>query len=100
MPAKTLWLLHIPEIVSQLESFNAPVVDRAIIERLFFRAENPAQNRKLLKTQRSGDVPFFSPFPVGLCPAAYTNNHCEQRVFFPAAPPRYAGKAPFLPVPQ
>jgi hypothetical protein len=35
MPAKTLWLLHIPEIVSQLETFDVPVVDRAIIERLF-----------------------------------------------------------------
>jgi hypothetical protein len=34
MPAKTLWLLHIQEIVSQLETFDAPVVDRAIIERL------------------------------------------------------------------
>ena len=35
MPAKTLWLLHIPEIVSHLETFDVPVVDRAIIERLF-----------------------------------------------------------------
>jgi hypothetical protein len=35
MPAKALWLLHIPEIVSQLETFDVPVVDRAIIERLF-----------------------------------------------------------------
>ena len=35
MPAKALWLLHIPEIVSQLETFDVPVLDRAIIERLF-----------------------------------------------------------------
>ena len=35
MPAKALWLLHIPEIVSQLEALDVPVVDRSIIERLF-----------------------------------------------------------------
>jgi hypothetical protein len=35
MPAKALWLLHIPEIVSQLEALDLPVVDRSIIERLF-----------------------------------------------------------------
>jgi len=35
MPAKASWLLNISEIVSQLETFDAPVVDRAIIERLF-----------------------------------------------------------------
>jgi hypothetical protein len=35
MPAKALWLLHIPEIVSQLETFDVSVVDRSIIERLF-----------------------------------------------------------------
>jgi hypothetical protein len=35
MPAKAQWLLQIPEIVSLLETFNVPVVDRAIIERLF-----------------------------------------------------------------
>jgi len=35
MPANALWLLHIPQIVSQLETFDVPVVDRAIIERLF-----------------------------------------------------------------
>jgi hypothetical protein len=35
MPAKPLWLLRIPEIVGQLETFNVPVVDRAIIEHLF-----------------------------------------------------------------
>ena len=35
MPAKALWLLKIPEIVTMLESFDVPVVDRAIIERLF-----------------------------------------------------------------
>jgi hypothetical protein len=35
MPAKALWLLHIPEIVAQLEALEVPVVDRAVIERLF-----------------------------------------------------------------
>jgi hypothetical protein len=35
MPAKAQWLLQIPEIVSLLETFDVPVVDRAIIERLF-----------------------------------------------------------------
>jgi hypothetical protein len=35
MPAKALWLLHIPDIIAMLESFDVPVVDRAVIERLF-----------------------------------------------------------------
>jgi hypothetical protein len=35
MPAKAPWLLQIPEIVALLETFDVPVVDRAIIERLF-----------------------------------------------------------------
>jgi hypothetical protein len=35
MPAKAMWLLRIPEILSQLETFDVPVVDRAIVERLF-----------------------------------------------------------------
>ena len=35
MPAKALWLLQIPEIVALLETFDVPVVDRSIIERLF-----------------------------------------------------------------
>jgi len=35
MPAKALWLLQIPEIVSLLETFDVPGVDRALIERLF-----------------------------------------------------------------
>ena len=35
MPAKPAWLLKIPEIVSMLESFDVPVVDRAVVERLF-----------------------------------------------------------------
>jgi hypothetical protein len=30
-----MWLLHVPEIISMLEAFDVPVVDRAIIERLF-----------------------------------------------------------------
>jgi hypothetical protein len=35
MPSKALWLLQIPEIVALLETFDVPVVDRAIIERRF-----------------------------------------------------------------
>jgi len=35
MPAKPLWLLHLPEIVEQLEVFDVPVIDRAIVERVF-----------------------------------------------------------------
>jgi hypothetical protein len=35
MPAKPAWLLKIPEIIRMLEAFDVPVVDRAIIERLF-----------------------------------------------------------------
>ena len=35
MPAKAQWLLQIPEIMSLLETFDVPVVDRAIIEHLF-----------------------------------------------------------------
>ena len=35
MPAKAAWLLKIPEIIRMLEAFDVPVVDRAIIERLF-----------------------------------------------------------------
>jgi hypothetical protein len=35
MPAKAAWLLKIPEIIEMLEAFDVPVVDRAIIERLF-----------------------------------------------------------------
>src|SRR5579863_5382843 len=35
MPAKAAWLLKIPEIIPMLEAFAVPVVDRAIVERLF-----------------------------------------------------------------
>jgi hypothetical protein len=35
MPAKAAWLLKIPDIVAMLESFDVPVVDRGVIERLF-----------------------------------------------------------------
>ncbi len=35
MPAKASWLLHIPEIVSQLEAFDVPVLDRSLVEHLF-----------------------------------------------------------------
>ena len=35
MPAKAPWLLLIPAIIEQLEAFEVPVVDRAVIERVF-----------------------------------------------------------------
>lgn len=35
MPAKAQWFLHIPAIMAMLEAFDVPVVDRAVIERLF-----------------------------------------------------------------
>jgi hypothetical protein len=35
MPAKPEWLLRLPEIRTQLEYLDAPVVDRAVIERIF-----------------------------------------------------------------
>ena len=35
MPAKPAWLLHLSEIIEQLEVFDVPVVDRAIVERVF-----------------------------------------------------------------
>src|ERR1039458_8463150 len=35
MPAKPEWLLRLPEIRAQLEYLDAPVVDRAVIERIF-----------------------------------------------------------------
>ena len=35
MPAKAAWSLKIPNIVAALETFDVPVVDRAIIEHLF-----------------------------------------------------------------
>jgi hypothetical protein len=35
MPSKPVWLLHIPEILQQLEVFDVPVIDRGSIERLF-----------------------------------------------------------------
>ena len=35
MPAKSQWLLRIPEIVASLSELEVPVVDRAICERLF-----------------------------------------------------------------
>ena len=35
MPAKPAWLLRLPEIRAQLEYLDAPVVDRAVIERIF-----------------------------------------------------------------
>ena len=35
MPAKPEWLLRLPDIRAQLEYLDAPVVDRAVIERIF-----------------------------------------------------------------
>jgi len=35
MPANPSWLLHIPEIIEQIELFKVPVVDRAIVEMVF-----------------------------------------------------------------
>ena len=35
MPAKAPWLLLIPAIIEQLETYDVPVVDRAVIERVF-----------------------------------------------------------------
>jgi hypothetical protein len=35
VPGKAQWFLHIPAIVVMLEAFDVPVVDRAVIERLF-----------------------------------------------------------------
>jgi hypothetical protein len=35
MPAKSRWLLKIPEIIERLSQMDAPVVDRAVCERLF-----------------------------------------------------------------
>ena len=35
MPAKAQWLLHVPEILAELSALDAPVVDRAVCERLF-----------------------------------------------------------------
>jgi hypothetical protein len=35
MPAPSQWLLHIPEIIGELEVLDAPVIDRSLIEKLF-----------------------------------------------------------------
>ena len=35
MPAEPSWLLHIPEIRSMLTEVSLPVVDRAVVERVF-----------------------------------------------------------------
>jgi hypothetical protein len=35
MPAKPAWLLRIPEILEDLQSLSAPVIDRSMCERLF-----------------------------------------------------------------
>jgi hypothetical protein len=35
MPAQPQWLLRLPEIISELEQLDVPIVDRAIFERVF-----------------------------------------------------------------
>jgi hypothetical protein len=35
MPARPQWLTHTPEIVAELEALDAPVIDRAVLERTF-----------------------------------------------------------------
>lgn len=35
MPAKPMWLLRVPEIIEQVRSMNAPVIDRSVCERVF-----------------------------------------------------------------
>ncbi len=35
MPAKAQWFQHVPAIIEMLEAFDVPVVDRAVVERLF-----------------------------------------------------------------
>ena len=35
MPAKSQWLLQIPAIVEQLQAIDVPVIDRAVVERVF-----------------------------------------------------------------
>jgi hypothetical protein len=35
MPAKPAWLLHISEILEQLQSLNVPIIDRCMCERWF-----------------------------------------------------------------
>ena len=35
MPAKAQWMLQIPEILGQLRSLDAPVIDRAVCEKVF-----------------------------------------------------------------
>lgn len=35
MPAKPLWFLRLPEIIAEISTIEAPIVDRAVIERVF-----------------------------------------------------------------
>ena len=35
MPAEPQWLLHLPEIIAEISALEAPVVDRAVLERVF-----------------------------------------------------------------
>jgi hypothetical protein len=35
MPAQPQWLLHLPNIIEEIAAIDAPVVDRAVLERVF-----------------------------------------------------------------
>jgi hypothetical protein len=35
MPTQPQWLLRLPEIISELEQFTVPIVDRAVFEKVF-----------------------------------------------------------------
>src|SRR3954451_5321842 len=35
MPAQPQWLLQLPEIIAEIAAIEAPVVDRAVLERVF-----------------------------------------------------------------
>jgi hypothetical protein len=64
MAAKAAWLLHIPEIVSQLETFSVPVVDRAIIEHLFDYGGGRRSNCCTVSAAIRPAGPFSS---IGIC---------------------------------
>ena len=64
MPAKALWLLHIPEIIAMLETFDVPVVDRSIIERLFELRRRRATNCCTASAATRLAAPFWS---TGAC---------------------------------
>jgi len=35
MPTQPQWLLHLPEIIEEIAAIRAPVIDRAVLERVF-----------------------------------------------------------------